>query len=108
MRVRPARAGQPWKDLPDPTTVWRSPRTPPSAASAAGGGRRGGVLMEAIQPAGADDVIAGVQARYVARPTTTAEAAEVVREAVNRDLTIVVRGAGTKQHWALPPNRLDL
>src|SRR3954466_16324855 len=100
MRVRPARTGQPWQDLPDPTTVWRSPRTPPSAASAAGGGRRGGVLMQGIQPAGPDDVIAGVRARFVAKPETTEGAAAVVREAVARDLTIVVRGAGTKQHWA--------
>ena len=42
--------------------------------------------MEAIQKAGPDDVIAGVRARFVARPTTTAEASEVVREAVGRDL----------------------
>ena len=64
--------------------------------------------MEGIQPAGPDDVIAGVAARFVARPETTEEAAPVVREAVARNLTIVARGAGTKQHWALPPNRLDL
>ena len=48
--------------------------------------------MEAILPAGPDDVIAGVRARFVARPQTTEEAAAVVREAVERNLTIVARG----------------
>jgi glycolate oxidase FAD binding subunit len=64
--------------------------------------------METIQPAGAGDAIAGMPARFVARPESTAEAAAVVREAVARDLTIVARGSGSKQHWAMPPNRLDL
>jgi len=36
--------------------------------------------MDGIQPAGPDDVIAGVRARFVAKPETTEEAAAVVRE----------------------------
>ncbi len=64
--------------------------------------------MEAIRAADEDDAIAGVPARHVAAPGTTEEAAEVVREAAARELSIVIRGGGTKQHWALPPRRLDL
>jgi glycolate oxidase FAD binding subunit len=64
--------------------------------------------MDGIVPAGTGDVIAGVPARYVAVPDSTAQAAAVVREAAARGLSIVVRGAGTKQSWALPPRRLDL
>lgn len=54
------------------------------------------------------DAIAGVPARQVAAPGSTDEAADIVRDAAGRDLSIVVRGGGTKQHWALPPSRLDL
>jgi glycolate oxidase FAD binding subunit len=64
--------------------------------------------MTMIRPANADDVIDGVPARFVAAPESTEQAAAVVREAAARDLCITVRGAGTKQHWALPPRRLDL
>jgi glycolate oxidase FAD binding subunit len=55
-----------------------------------------------------DDAIAGVPARYVATPDSTDEAAAVLRAAADRDLVVVVRGAGTKRDWAAPPRRLDL
>jgi glycolate oxidase FAD binding subunit len=64
--------------------------------------------MSTLRAAGEADTIAGMPARFVATPQSTAEAADVVREAAARDLSIVVRGAGTKQDWALPPRRLDL
>jgi glycolate oxidase FAD binding subunit len=60
------------------------------------------------RPAGESDVIAGVAPRYVATPGSTDEAAEVMRIAAAHDLAVVARGAGTKQHWGLPPRRLDL
>jgi glycolate oxidase FAD binding subunit len=61
-----------------------------------------------LAEAGPADTIAGVPARFVASPSSTVECAAVVREAAARDLAVVVRGAGTKQAWALPPRQLDL
>ncbi|HLL67471.1 MAG TPA: FAD-binding oxidoreductase [Micromonosporaceae bacterium] len=60
------------------------------------------------RPAGPDDVIDGVAARFVAAPASTEEAADVLRNAAARDLAVVVRGGGTKQRWGAPPRRLDL
>ncbi|WP_433058565.1 FAD-binding oxidoreductase [Dactylosporangium sp. CS-033363] len=54
------------------------------------------------------DDIAGVPAATVAQPTTTAEVASCVRDAARDGLALVARGAGTRQDWALPPQRLDL
>ncbi|MEU7872262.1 FAD-binding oxidoreductase [Dactylosporangium sp. NPDC049140] len=54
------------------------------------------------------DGIAGVPTSAVAAPASTAEVAEVVRGAAADGLALVVRGAGTRQDWALPPQRLDL
>ncbi|WP_433217956.1 FAD-binding oxidoreductase [Dactylosporangium sp. CS-047395] len=54
------------------------------------------------------DDIAGVPASTVARPTTTAEVASCVRDAARDGFALVARGAGTRQDWALPPQRLDL
>jgi glycolate oxidase FAD binding subunit len=52
--------------------------------------------------------IAGVPAAAIATPSTTPEVADVVRGAAEGGLALVVRGAGTRQDWALPPQRLDL
>src|SRR5258706_926551 len=52
--------------------------------------------------------ISGVTAAAVATPATTAEVADVVRGAAEGGLALVVRGAATRQDWALPPQRLDL
>ncbi|WP_395657151.1 FAD-binding oxidoreductase [Nocardioides sp.] len=38
----------------------------------------------------------------VARPTTTAEVADVMRDAAARGRTVVARGRGTKQSWGCP------
>jgi glycolate oxidase FAD binding subunit len=65
-----------------------------------------GVLEELSRPAGDGDVVAGVPARLVAAPSSTGQAAALVKAA--RDLTVVVRGNGTKLDWGPPPRRLDL
>ena len=44
----------------------------------------------------------------VARPTSTAEVAEVMRDAAARGLSVVAQGHGTKQGWGLPPTSMDL
>ncbi|WP_432988101.1 FAD-binding oxidoreductase [Dactylosporangium sp. CA-233914] len=54
------------------------------------------------------DEIAGVAAAMVARPDSTAQVAGVVRDAARDGLALVARGAGTRQDWALPPQRLDV
>ncbi|HEU4349102.1 MAG TPA: FAD-binding oxidoreductase [Actinoplanes sp.] len=52
------------------------------------------------------DAVGGVAAKEVAYPESTAEAAALI--AGTRDLAVVVRGAGTKIGWGMPPERLDL
>lgn len=66
----------------------------------------GGVLSELARPATAADTVAGVPARLVAAPSSTAEAAALI--AATRDLAVVVRGGGTTLDWGMPPRRLDL
>ncbi|GIE32479.1 glycolate oxidase [Actinoplanes italicus] len=56
--------------------------------------------------AGDDDLVGGVPARLVAAPATTAEAAALIAE--TRDLTVVIRGGGSKIHHGPPPRELDL
>ena len=58
------------------------------------------------QPAGDGDVVTDVPARLVAYPESTAEAASLIAD--HQDLAVVVRGAGTKIDWGMPPERLDL
>lgn len=58
--------------------------------------------------AGPDDLVDGVPARHVARPTSTAEVAEVMRAAAADGLTVVPRGGGTKLGWGPPPASADL
>jgi glycolate oxidase FAD binding subunit len=43
-----------------------------------------------------------------AHPTSTAEVAEVLRDAAYRRLTVVAKGRGTKQSWGMPPTSADL
>jgi glycolate oxidase FAD binding subunit len=76
------------------------PAAPLDALRAAAGG--------AARPAEYADAIAGVPARYVAAPASAEQAAAVVRVAAERQLTVVVRGTGSKQDWAAPPRRCDL
>ena len=56
-----------------------------------------------IALAGDSDTIQGRQARYVAAPASTEEAAALLREAAALGLTVVPRGAGRLQHWGNPP-----
>jgi glycolate oxidase FAD binding subunit len=64
------------------------------------------VLEELTRPAGDEDVVGGVPARLVAAPASTEQASALIRAA--RDLTVVVRGNGTKLDWGPPPRQLDL
>jgi glycolate oxidase FAD binding subunit len=61
-----------------------------------------------VRPAGQEGAIHGVPARYVATPTSTDGTAELLRVAAQHGLRVVVRGAGTKQDWGLPPEAVDL
>ena len=61
-----------------------------------------------VRAAGADDAVAGVVPRFVARPGDVAEAAAVLRAAAAEGLTAVPRGAGTRLAWGSPPTRCDL
>jgi glycolate oxidase FAD binding subunit len=65
-------------------------------------------IGDAARPASEADAVCGVPARFVAAPASTVETSAVVRAAVQHNLSIVVRGAGTKQDWAAPPDRVDL
>ncbi|MFI7599887.1 FAD-binding oxidoreductase [Actinoplanes sp. NPDC049681] len=60
------------------------------------------------RPAGSDDQVGGVPARFVAAPADTGQAAEILRAAEADGLAVAVRGGGTKLDWGLPPRRLDL
>jgi glycolate dehydrogenase FAD-binding subunit len=44
----------------------------------------------------------------VLTPQSTQEAAELLRDAARDDLAVLVRGAGTKIGWAVPPQRADV
>lgn len=62
----------------------------------------------AAWPAGEADHVDGVPARLVAAPSTTDEAAAVMRIAAQHGLAVVPRGTGTKLTWGRPPERADL
>jgi glycolate oxidase FAD binding subunit len=75
----------------------------------------GGTLPAALANACADltlasdlDAACGYQARYVAAPASTAEAAALLRAAADLGLTVVPRGAGSRLHWGAPPTSCDL
>jgi glycolate oxidase FAD binding subunit len=61
-----------------------------------------------VASASATDTVAGRQARYVASPDSTEEAAGLLRAAAALGLTVVPRGAGRLQHWGNPPDSCDL
>jgi glycolate oxidase FAD binding subunit len=61
-----------------------------------------------VRVAGPVDVVAGMPARLVAEPASTAEAAALLRAAAQLRLTVVARGAGTRLDWGLPPRACDL
>ncbi|GAB7038595.1 MULTISPECIES: FAD-binding oxidoreductase [Catenuloplanes] len=65
-------------------------------------------LGDVCAHAGPADEVAGVRARYLARPGDPAQVADVLRAAAAHDLAVVARGGGTRLHWGLPPARADL
>jgi glycolate oxidase FAD binding subunit len=54
------------------------------------------------------DAVGGLQARFVAAPASTAEAAALLRAAADLGLTVVPRGSGSRLHWGAPPTSCDL
>ncbi len=66
------------------------------------------VCDDRARPADDTDTVLGVPARYVVAPTSTEEAAEVLRLASQHGLRIVARGAGTKLDWGTPLANVDL
>ncbi|MCK6212432.1 FAD-binding oxidoreductase [Georgenia sp. EYE_87] len=61
-----------------------------------------------VREAGTDDVVDGVPAAAVARPTSVAGVSAVVREATVQGLVTVARGGGTALDWGVPPERVDV
>jgi glycolate oxidase FAD binding subunit len=54
------------------------------------------------------DVVGGIEPAFVAAPGSTDEAAAVMRAAAEHELAVVVRGAGGRLGWGVPPSRCDL
>jgi glycolate oxidase FAD binding subunit len=54
------------------------------------------------------DAVGGLVPSFVASPSTTAEAAALLRAAAEAGLAVVPRGAGTGLSWGAPPARCDL
>ncbi|MDE9367590.1 FAD-binding oxidoreductase [Luteipulveratus sp. YIM 133132] len=60
------------------------------------------------QAAEAAEHVDGVPVGEVVRPQSTAEVADVMKDAAAQRLSVVVRGAGTKLTWGAPPRSADL
>ena len=56
----------------------------------------------------ASDAVAGIVPLFVASPSSTSEAASLMRAAASAGLAVVPRGAGTGLSWGAPPVRCDL
>src|ERR1700730_3505636 len=56
----------------------------------------------------ASDAVAGMVPSFVASPSSTSEAASLMRAAASAELAVVPRGAGTGLAWGAPPGRCDL
>src|ERR1700730_15434341 len=56
----------------------------------------------------ASDAVAGMVPSFVASPSSTSEAASLMRAAASAGLAVVPRGAGTGLAWGAPPTRCDL
>jgi glycolate oxidase FAD binding subunit len=64
----------------------------------------GGELREGS----AADAVGGIAPAFVVAPGSTDEAAAVLRAAAVHELAVVVRGAGGRLGWGVPPSRCDL
>ncbi|MDF8263345.1 FAD-binding oxidoreductase [Luteipulveratus flavus] len=60
------------------------------------------------QAAEAAEHVDGVPVGEVVRPQSTAEVADIMKDAAVQRLSVVVRGAGTKLPWGAPPRSADL
>jgi glycolate oxidase FAD binding subunit len=61
-----------------------------------------------VREAGPDDVVDGVPAAWVVRPTSVEATAAAVAACASAGLVLVPRGAGTALHWGAPPERVDV
>lgn len=61
-----------------------------------------------LRDGSAADAVAGAVPAFVAAPSSTAEAAALLRAAAAAGLTVVPRGAGTGSGWGFPPSSCDL
>ena len=61
-----------------------------------------------VTPAGELDAVGGRQARYVAAPGSTDEAAALLTAAAELGLTVVPRGSGSRLDWGAAPASCDL
>ncbi len=61
-----------------------------------------------VRDVSAQDAVDGVPPGVVARPTDTAQVAEVLRAAAAHGLSVVPRGCGTKLSWGLAPTSADV
>ena len=64
----------------------------------------GGQAREAT----AGDAVDGVTSKWVATPSSTDQAAAVLRAAADEGAVVVVRGRGTALDWGLPPRAADV
>jgi glycolate oxidase FAD binding subunit len=60
------------------------------------------------RPGGGGDAVDGTAPDFVAFPRDTSEVAAAVKVAAHHHLPVVARGAGTKQDWGSPPQRVGL
>lgn len=65
-------------------------------------------VCDAARQADDRDAVAGIPARWVVSPATTAEVSAVLRVAFEHHLTIVPRGSGSKLAWGTAPERIDI
>jgi len=66
------------------------------------------VCEDRARRAGSADAVSRVAPRYVATPSSTAQTSAVLGVAVQHELRVVTRGAGTKLGWGTPPTGVDL
>jgi glycolate oxidase FAD binding subunit len=62
----------------------------------------------ALTDGSASDAVCGVVPSFVASPSSTDEAAALLRAAAGAGLAVMPRGAGTGFAWGAPPSRCDL
>ena len=60
------------------------------------------------RPAGRGDTVAGRRVSFVAAPATTDSVIDTMRLALDRGLSVLPRGSGTKIDWGAPPPGVDL